>query len=801
MSIRCPKCHTDNPNTKQFCGDCGSQLPSSKDMEVTETIEVPTEELTSGSTFAGRYQIIEELGKGGMGRIYRALDKEVNATVALKLIKPEIASDQKAIERFRNELKVTRDIAHKNVCRMYDLGREGKSYFITMEYVSGEDLKSLIRRAGIISIGKAISIINQVCEGLSEAHKLGVVHRDLKPHNIMIDREGNAKVMDFGIASILGVEGITVSGMMMGSPAYMSPEQAEGKEVDQRADLYSVGVILYEMVTGRVPFEGDTVLSVAMKHKGEAPKDPREYNAQIPDELSKVVLKCLEKNRKNRYQGAEELLNELSNIEKGLPTTTKAAPGQKHKTGKSGEVEWQSSIAVLPFMNMSADPEQEYFCDGIAEEIINALSHIESLRVIARTSAFVYKDKNEDVREIGRKLDAETLLEGSVRKAGNRLRITAQLVNAEDGSHLWSDRYDRSMEDIFAIQDEISLAIVDNLKLKLLGKEKAILLKRHSDNPEAYNIYLKGRYFWNRRKEEEMKKGIEFFNQAMKMDPLFPLPYVGIADALMNQGVYGFLPPKEAFPKAMALSKKALEMDETLAEAHASLGYAYFLYDWDWEAAENEFNQTFDLNPNYAQAHMWYSVYLLGVGRGDEGISEAKRALELEPLSLPFNAYFGTVLFFARQYDESIEQFQKTIEMDPSFQMARVWLGDAYVLNSMWEEAIAEFQKVLAVEGNMIYALGMIGWVYALSGQKDEAFEIYKRLNELSKDRYVSHVVRSLIPLGQGDMDKTFEHLEKALFDRDPQLVIINQYPTWDTVRADPRFAEILKKLGLEQKI
>jgi TolB-like protein len=536
-----------------------------------------------------------------------------------------------------------------------------------------------------------------------------------------------------------------------------------------------------------------------MKHKNEAPKDPKEFNAQIPDELSSVVLKCLEKDKEKRYQTAGELLSDLNNFEKGLPTTAKEIPERKYKTGRLVGEEWQNSIAVLPFANMSADPEQEYFCDGIAEEIINALSHIESLRVIARTSAFAYKGKHEDVREIGRKLDVETLLEGSVRKAGSRLRITAQLVKVEDGSHLWSERYDRNLEDIFAIQDEISLAIVDNLKIKLLGKEKAKLMKRHSNNPEAYNIYLKGRYFWNRRFEGGLPKSIKFFQKAMEMDPLFPLPYVGIADAMINLGVYTFLSPKEAFPKAIAMAKTALDMDATLAEAHASLGYTYFLYDWDWDAAEKELKRALDLNPNYAQAHMWYAGYLLGMGRGDEGISEAKRALELEPLSLPFNAYLGAALFFAHRYDESIEQLRKTIELDPSFQLARIWLGDAYVLNSMWKEAITEFQRVLTAAGDMIYALGMLGWVFALSGQKEKALEVYNRLKELSKERYVSHMLRSLVPLGLRNKDQTFEHLEKAIQDRDPQVVLTIQFPMWDSIRSDPRFKKLLKKIHLEQ--
>lgn len=794
MSINCPKCKSANFESASFCADCGTQLPLPKDIKVTETMEAPKEELTTGSTFAGRYQIIEELGKGGMGRVYRALDKELHEEVALKLIKPEIAKDKKTIERFKNELKIARKISHRNVGRMYELMEEKGTHFITMEYVPGQDLKGLIKQTGQLTIGKALSIAKEICEGLEEAHRLGVVHRDLKPSNIIIDREGNASILDFGIARSLKEMGMTGAGVMIGTPEYMSPEQVEGKETDQRSDIYSLGVILYEMTTGQAPFKGDTAFTIGVKHKSEIPKDPKELNAQIPEDFSHVILRCMEKDKECRYQSAGELLTELGKIEKEI---TKSVLTDRRP--ETEELEWQNSIAVLPFVDLSPEKDQEYFCDGMAEELINALTKIEKLQVASRTSSFQFKEKGYDILDVGRKLKVKTVLEGSIRKAGNHLRITAQLVNVDDGYHLWSEKYDRKMEDIFAIQDEISLVIIDKLKLKLLKEEKATFIKRYTDDLEAYDLYLKGRYFWNRRYEGGLQRGLEYFNQTIKKDPSYAPSYAGIADSLSILGLFAWLPPKEAFPKAKATALKAIKIDDMLAEAYTSLGWINMLYDWDWTAAEKALKRALEIDPNYAIGQLWYALYLSYLDRLEEASEEIIKALRLEPLSLLINVNLGFILYCKSQYDEAIEQCLKTIEMDPNYLLSYWFLGAGYSGKGMWKEMIAAFEKAVALSEGSPFFIGYLGYAYAISGQKDNARRTLNQLEKLSKERYVSNYCRAMIYLGLGEKARLFEFLEKAYEAREPVLALSSKVaPYFDSVRSDPKFKALLKKIGLE---
>ncbi len=787
MAKKCPKCKSDNPGSATFCADCGTQLPSLEDIEVTETMETPKEVLTTGSTFAGRYQIIEELGKGGMGRVYKANDTDINEKVAIKLIKPEISTDKKTIERFQNEIKFARKIRHKNVCQMYDLNKEGGTYYITMEYVPGEDLKSFIRRSRQLAIGTAITIAKQVCEGLAEAHRSGVIHRDLKPNNIMIDEEGNVRIMDFGIARSLREKGITGPGVMIGTPEYMSPEQTEGKEADQRSDLYSLGVVLYEMLTGEVPYKGETPISIAMKHKSEMPKDPRTVNTDIPYELSQLILNCLEKRKEKRYKTAEELLFELRKI-------------TEPKAEKVIKPHWKNSIAVLPFLNMSGDLEQEYFCDGITEELINSLTQIRNLRVIARTSSFAFKGKQEDIREIGKKLNVETLLEGSVRKSGNRLRITAQLVDVADGSHLWSDRFDREMEDVFMIQDEISLAIVDKLKVKLLGEEKAGLVKRFTENLEAYNFYLKGRYFCrNKRTQKGLNKSLEYYQKAIEKDPEFALAYAGSANTYMFLGWFKYLPPEVAYPKMKENALKALDVDNTISQAHSAIAWVKDFYEWDWIGAERELKQAIALNPSDADARHKYSHLLTENGHFDESIAEMNLALELEPLAIDIHACSGMNLYLARRYEEAIEQLERAIELDPNFYDPHGWLGMAYVQTDRHEEAVGILQKAESFPEIRTRMIAAQGYAYAISGNRDKANERLKEVTEISKKWSVEPYFIAWIYAGLGKKDRAMDFLYKASEEHSSFMrMTIKVDPWFDTLHSYPRYIALLKKIGLE---
>jgi serine/threonine protein kinase len=600
--MECPRCRFNNPTESSFCNKCGTQIsPSDKISSApSDTLQSSLKELAAGEMFAQRYHIIEELGKGGMGRVYKALDKEIQEKVALKLLNPEIAADSKTIDRFRNELKTARQISHKNVCRMYHLSKDEGVYYITMEYVRGEDLKSMIRMMGRLSPGQAISVAKQLCEGLSEAHRLGVVHRDLKPQNIMIDREGSVKIMDFGIARSLKAKGITGTGMMIGTPEYMSPEQVEGKEADERSDIYAVGVILYEMQTGRVPFEGETPLSVALKQKTELPENPSKINPQIPEDLSRLILKCMEKEKEKRFQKVGEILEELSKIEKAMPVAEKILPLKKSLTSKEIPVafwrRWKlvagfvvvgalalaailyfrsktpaptaekPKLAVLPFENLGP-PEDEYFADGITDEINARLAGIGQLGIIARNSAIQYKKTSKTIKQIGEELGVDYIMSGTIRwqksaAGAGRVRVTPTLIRTSDSTTVFANIYDETMAEIFQVQSDIAKKVVDALGIALVEPEKRSVEARPTENMQAYDYYLRGNDLDDRggNAEEYLRLAIEMFEKAVGLDPGFLQAHANLARMHAEYYWFHFDRSQERVAKAKEEADKALSL-------------------------------------------------------------------------------------------------------------------------------------------------------------------------------------------------------------------------------------------------
>jgi eukaryotic-like serine/threonine-protein kinase len=812
--MKCPRCQADNPEDSRFCGQCATGLMPGAEAAgmppvdwttplpappgaMTRTVQVVCGELVPGVEFAGRYRILDELGRGGMGRVYKALDREISESIALKVLIPAFSADEKMVERFRNELKLARRISHKNVCRIFDLGNCEGTYFITMEFVPGDNLKSIIRMMGPLDPPRALAVAGQVCDGLAEAHRLGVVHRDLKSSNIMIDRDGSARIMDFGIAVAAETKGITDQGALVGTPEYMAPEQVEGKEIDQRADIYSLGIILFEMATGKVPFEGRTPLGIALMHRDIKPPDPRQLNDHTPAGLSGIIARCLEKSPAARYQKIEELAAELHGVAEGLADRGRGGPEPSTAGLTPGGSRILSTIAVLPFADLSPQKDQEYFCEGLAEEIITALAKVHRLEVAARSSAFSPEFRSMDVREIGRRLGVAAVLEGSVRKVDAKLRITAQLLNVATGYQIWSEKYERTLDDVFAIQDEITLAIVDRLKVKLLGEEKETLLKRHTDNPEAYNIYLMGRFFWNKRNAEGIKRGLECFVRAIQLDPSFARAYAGIADSYEIFAYY-WAPSRPTLTKARDAAAKALELDPTLAEAHTSMAFVKHKLERDWQGAEREYRRAIELDPDYLWAHHWYAIFLAAMGRHQESFVEIKRALDIDPTLAQLSMVHGMVFYLARYYDRAVEELTKAVELDPHHVLAIFFLGLAHLECGRYDEALVLVTRAAELNMNAGFFVQGIGYVHASAGRRDLARAVLAKVDEIKTKTHISPVYQAFIHCRLGDYDKAFEWFDRAYEDGDHWLEFIKVWPGVDPVRTDPRYAVLIEKLGLK---
>ena len=738
------------------------------------------------------YRIFEKLGEGGMGVVYKAEDTRLGRAVAIKVLPPRLGGDDEAKKRFEQEAKAASMLDHPNICTIYEIDEMGDGQiFMVMALYEGSTVKERLVQ-GPLDLARAIDIAIGVARGLERAHERGIIHRDIKPANIMVTNDGIVKLMDFGIAKLAGGATITKTGSSLGTAAYMSPEQVSGGDTDHRTDIWSLGVLLYEMLTGRRPFTGEYDHAIVYAIMNEELKSPSVFRQDLPAELERIVMRAMAKSPAARYGSAGDMRAALESCARALVTGGVArASGTKH--------EQLPSIAVLPFKDMSPQQDQEYFCEGIAEELLNALVQIEGLRVAARTSSAQFKDKAVNVRAIGKELGVQSVLEGSVRKSGNRLRITAQLINVEDGYHLFSEKYDRTVEDIFGIQDEISLAIVDRLKVRLLSGDRSKLTKRHTENEEAYRLYLQGRYFWNRRHEGGVQRGIEYFQKAIAIDPEYALAYSGIADCYFSLGFLDFLAPKVAFGKCREAALKAVELDPNLAEAHASLAIAIQFFDWNWPGAEAEFGRAIDLNPNYAVVHYFYGPFLTAMGRFDEAIAEERRAVELDPIQPAIRASLAFTSRVAGRAGDAIESARALTEFDPNFFLGWLNLGNSCTDVGKFAEAEDALRKTDDLTGGTsTLILGHLGYALGRAGKRDEARSILNRLLELRRSKYASAELIASLHWLLDNQDAAFEWLERAIEERDHWLCYAKYEPDLRGMRSDPRFQGILRRLRLD---
>ncbi|HEV2063127.1 MAG TPA: protein kinase [Thermoanaerobaculia bacterium] len=755
----------------------------------------------SSGTRVGPYEVLSPIGAGGMGEVYKARDSRLGREVAIKVLPAHLAGDPEALARFEREARAVAALSHPNIVAIYDCGRDGDVAFAVMELLEGESLRSRLSRSAL-PWRKVVEIGIAVGEGLSAAHARGVIHRDLKPENVFVTSEGLVKILDFGLARGCRTDWIsgesrdptrpflTEPGTVLGTVGYMSPEQVRGEEVSVPGDIFSVGCVLYEMLTGHGPFRrgsgGETIAAVL----NEEPPALADSGKKIPPELDRIVAHCLEKSSSGRFHSARDLVFALQALQSGSRATESLRGTSFRGRGKS--------LAVLPFANVGAEPSADYLADGITETVISNLAQLPRLRVMARSTVFRYKGRAVDPRRVGRELNVSAILTGTVVPRAGTLHIGVELVDVANGWQLWGHQYDCKPADIFSVQEEIANEISEKLRIKLTQQERKRLVKRHTQNTEAYHLYLKGRYHWNRRTEEGFQKAIEYFEQAILKDAEYALAYAGLADSYTLLGSAGYGSSLgTAMAKAKAAAEKALQLDESLAEAHASLGFVKFRFDWDFRAAEREFQRAVELNPGYSVAHHWYALYLTAMDRQDEALGEIRRAQELEPLTNIVNTAVGRVFHFARRYDEAIQALRQVLDMDPNFVQVHFDLGLCYAAKSMFPDAISELHRAAALSGGRTLTKAALGYVYAVAGQTAEARKVLEELHELPERNDGGAFYLAMVCAGLQDTEQAFKWLDKACQERSGLLVYLKVEPIFDPLRSDSRFLDLMQRVGL----
>jgi serine/threonine protein kinase/TolB-like protein/Tfp pilus assembly protein PilF len=826
----------------------------------------------NSGTLLGHYEILDRIGAGGMGELYLARDKRLDRRVAVKFLPDETTADQDARKRLIGEARASARLDHPNICSIYEVGEEEGRIFIVMQYIEGETFASFLQH-GQIELREVLEIAVQIADALAEAHSHGIIHRDVKPQNIMISARRQVKVLDFGLAKTVKARNafesevetqslLTEAGALVGTVPYMSPEQVRGQSLDVRSDIFSFGTVLYEAITGRHPFAAENAAAtLSAILTGEPPMLAR-YSRKIPQELERIVTKALRKDREQRYQTVKDLLIDLKSLrqrlefeaelERSAPTdpgavanpmtrvsqtsvetakeptvqTKDVTPAptsarmhhltiqmRRHKPALAGLLlllvafiglgfyllarpvkptdKAIGSIAILPLVNASADSNAEYLSDGITESVINSLSQLPGLKVIARTTVFRYKGQETDPQNVGRNLGVDAVVTGKVILQSNMLVVQVDMMNVADGSQLWGEKFNRKLSDILTVQEEIARQISNKLRIKLTGEENKRVIKRYTDNAEAYQLYLQGRFHWNKLAEEETKRAIEYFNRAIETDPLYALPYAGLADCYSNLTLFGSSAPKDTFPRAKAAAMKAIEMDDSLAAAHTAMGRVRQFFDWDLGAAEKEFKRAIELNPNDAIAREAYGNFLRSMARLEEALTETKLAQEFDPLSPYMSGSMGWVWFYMRRFDEAIAQFRRTLEMDPTYGNPHWGIARALVQKGMYNDAITEMDK-----GGLDFAtpLGTRGHAYALMGNNTET----QRLLDEGRNNPLHTLDVAFIYIGLGQKDQAFEWLNKAYEARSPWLVFgLKIDPRYDSLRSDPRFGNLLRRMNL----